>query len=711
MIHNQYMIGPCLLDCQTMSLSYQEETIKLSVKVFELLKLFLISSENIVSRQAAIESIWLGNEGVGKRGYTNAVWTLRKTFKELGLEEDDLFITLPKVGYQLSLNVEAIKLNESVDENADTALKAQLKSNSAMSKFRLVSAFALIVVLIAVFFMLKNMNDHQHADSNNTEISKPVVLTQNKVTNFEGIEEHPAVANNGQYVAFQWLRENSKGKIYIQDLKNSSTPLRLITMVDKEEASPVWSFNDESLAYIRITEKGNCQVRVRQIVTNSDSLVDDDCFYQPFKRVLTWSNANDKALTYTKRINDGVALFRYDFESKVSTQITYPLAGDVDFAPHWSADNKTLAFIREQGTQVNNILLQAEDKTIQTILKNKVGIVDLDWDLVRNEIYTNLAEDGRYAIKKISLPNLEETLITDHGLPSNISFNNRSGKLFFTNHISKEYIAQLSLDTGRIIRKISSSSRDLYGRFVAETGDIIFLSNRADNWALWLNNKQSSINLTKELGNATVPAVSPDGRKFAVNIRSFDDNERSLYIGSIETRDLHKIDTNGIYADNLSWSRDGESIYFYGSNKTNSGIYKLHLASKKIDQITNKGEHYAIESNDGKLYVSRSNKDGIWSFDLKTAEFNLVTEELAAYDYAAFFLQNGDIYYLNRDADADLLKRINSKGDTEILISYPKNSIRKFFGISSATENSFLATLKITNEADINSVTVVNTNQ
>ena len=64
----QYQIGPCTLDCSIMTLSCGSQSVKLSAKVFELLKLFIESPDHIVSRQMAIDVIWDGNQGVGEKG-------------------------------------------------------------------------------------------------------------------------------------------------------------------------------------------------------------------------------------------------------------------------------------------------------------------------------------------------------------------------------------------------------------------------------------------------------------------------------------------------------------------------------------------------------------------------------------------------------------------------------------------------------------------
>ena len=48
------------------------------------------------------------------------------------------------------------------------------------------------------------------------------------------------------------------------------------------------------------------------------------------------------------------------------------------------------------------------------------------------------------------------------------------------------------------------------------------------------------------------------------------------------------------------------------------------------------------------------------------------------------------------------LKSIEKDGQTTIKASFPRNTVRKYFGISKGSDSNFLATLKITNEADIN---------
>lgn len=688
MTHLQYSIHDCILDCQTMVLSRHENQVKLSAKVFDFLLLFFDSSEQIVNKEDAIETIWLGNEGVGKRGVTNAIWSLRKAFSELGIEEE-AFHTIPKVGYQLMLTASPIS-----NQASENITNEQLKiSRSSSIIYFSITFIVLSLIALTVFYFTSTQETVQ--------ISHPV--EDHAITTFEGIEEHPAVSHNGELVAFQWLREGQKGQIYVKNLTSTDAPLNLISMGDKEETSPAWSYDDKQLAYVRITEQGQCEIRIRELATNKDSLIDTGCYYQSFRKLITWSNTEDNFIIYGKRTAGATALFRYDFTTEIATQLTFPQVHETDFAPQLTHNNDKLVFIRERGSQSYDVIAQQAGEN-QTILKGQVSIVDITIHGEEDAVIVNYAKSGQFIIDHIDLSTKAHQHIANRTLPSTISYNNQQKNLAISDHISKEYVALVGFQTSKINRRVSSSSRDMYGRYLPQSKEIMFLSNRSGLWSVWLKGTLNSENLTKDLGNVTVPAVSPDEKQYVVKIASTESSATSLYLGTLATNQLQKLDTNGLQVENLSWAKDGKSIYFFSANGETSGIYNLDLASSTIKQLTQTNEQYAIESDDGNLYMSRLNQAGIWQYNPRTESFVQITDELADFDYGSFFCVDDAMYYLYRNKFTDEVKRISQDGSVVVLASFPKNTIRKYFGISAADSNQFIATLKITNEADINAI-------
>ncbi|QBF83851.1 DUF5050 domain-containing protein [Shewanella maritima] len=695
----QYQIGPCTLDTNLLLLSCNELQQKLPAKVCELLQLFLTSEENIVSRADAIEQIWAGNQGVGEKGFTNSVWVIRKAFKDLGVE-DEVFLTLPKVGYQLLLSNQA--LNSVATINTETKPQAGRQAKPWLWPGVVV---LLIMVIVAQAFWPKDPQAPVKVQTN--------TVKQSKVTNYEGVEEHIAVSHSGQYLAMQWRAGEQLGKIYIQDLTQQQAPLNQITLGEHEEASPAWSLSDSKLAYVRIDDAGSCEVRVRHLQNNTDTLVASDCFYLPFKRVLTWSSHDDDTLIYAKQLADRVALFAYSELTGQSQQVSFPAENEVDFAPHELASQNRFAFIREKSASMQMSLLVQNGAKVKTpitddekqqsltpLIQNRVTIVDFDYDVSEQVFYVNYLDGGELLLSKIGLDGELLQSIPHSGMPSNLSFDQAKQTLFSSQHISKEYIAQVKLADKQTINTISSSSRDMYARFSKQTQDVLFLSNRAQLWAVWKNNGASSINLTKDMGNAGVPSVSPTSSQFAVSINK--DNDQTLYLGDINSAIFTPVDTQGVTAENLSWSSDGNTLYFKGTKAGENAIYAYNIATKQQTVVLEGEGNYALEGEAPHiLYLSKFNQNGIWRFDRNTSQLTRITDALTKYDFGSFFYQDGYVYFVMRTNEHDKIERISLSGEQQTVLSFSANTIRKFYGLSPADGGSILLTLKVANEADV----------
>ncbi|MDG1731901.1 MAG: hypothetical protein P8H39_02870 [Thalassotalea sp.] len=225
--HQHYTLGRFTINCQDLTITNGAETKKLPVKVFDLLKLFLLNEYHSVQSSEAIEKIWLGNEGVGKRGYTNAMWHLRKTFSDLGAETEEVFKTLHKVGYVLVIKPEAV-----VDETQKTSSNANYKD----IKYYTVFAFiALALSLSAVIYLFLNKEYIQ-------TFNGPALVQQ---TDLQGIEDQPAISNSGRFLVLRWQTEDINSQLYIKDLEHENLPVRAFTTSRFEKSSPTWSPDDK----------------------------------------------------------------------------------------------------------------------------------------------------------------------------------------------------------------------------------------------------------------------------------------------------------------------------------------------------------------------------------------------------------------------------------------------------------------------------------
>lgn len=680
---NQYKIDLFLVNCEQLTVNNGEKTIKLPVKVFELLKLFILKENNAVELHEAIEIIWDGNHGVGKKGFATAMWHLRKTFADLATESEEIFRTLRNVGYILIKN--PIPVEKALKGRSFLSAKIDWIKNYIWP-IALTASLLLIIVIVFVYMFMEKQS--------------PVAFQQaeiSSITNFQGVEDHPSVSNDGHYLAFRWEREIGKGKIFIKNLLNDDSPIRLLTASKFEEGAPAWSPDDDSIAYMEIKENGECQIIIKQLVINENTVIDSGCSFNQQRSGLNWS-PNGKYLVYPKVANHSIALFKYELEKQTITQLSFPQNHQQDVMAVWAKNSADIAFIREEYQQDKLIVLQNNGK--EQLLLTKDSIVGLAWEHSNNDIFTNIIENASYVLQKFNLDTDTWQRLDSVSAPSNLTISQQSGQLFFTNYSSSEYIVQRSFNDERELRRISSSSRDMFASYVPESNDILFISNRAKNWDIWIKTANDSYNLTKGIGSALTPAVAPDSQHFVVNIKLHDSEKYQLFIADLPSGELHPIDTHKLIPENPKWSNDGQAILFIANNGDNSGVYRYQIDTKEILQLTSSNEVAVIDGDDGELYVSRDREDGIWKIDPITQHAELIIDDLDENDFGAYFWQSGSLFYLVRTEKHDLVKKYVADTADIVVGTYPANSIRKYYGITAADPNSYLVTL-YNNDADI----------
>ncbi|TRX56949.1 winged helix-turn-helix domain-containing protein [Thalassomonas sp. M1454] len=689
--YQYYQIGRFKIDCKALTVANNEVSIKLPVKVFELLKLFIISENQTVLIETAIEKIWDGNEGVGKRGFPNTIWHLRKTFTDLGAEPSEIFTTVRKVGY---IMVETSQPINTVDENVRTA-ESKFNLNVMLKSLMFVCIF--VMFFIGLYVFINQPNQHQ-----TNFIDNPEPLKQ---TNYQGLETHPAVSHDGNYLAFRWVQDKKKGQLFIKDLVQDDVPLRLLSTSSFEEASPTWSPNDNSIAYIRYEEDGDCEIRVKHLVTNQDELIDSGCIYNANRIAINWAPDGDH-IAYTKMVNDSVATFEYNLTTKNIKQLSFPKQNERDVAVVYSKNSKQIALIRED-YQIAQLIVIDEKGAESIILDNQISIIGLEWDHDRNEIYTSYLKSAEHRIYKYNVESQQWLDVNKIAKPANISMNEATGQLFFTRYSTQEYIIRKSIEHNEVISTVSSSSRDMFGSYSPINEHIIFLSNRAGNWDVWVKTDSESINLTKGSGQYYMPSWSPINNQYIVAGLTPYSKNYQLYLGDFANKTLTHIPLSDLEPKNPRWSFDGKSVYFIATRDGRSGIFNIDIESRKVRQVTYSNEISVVEGGDGLLYASRNLEHGIWQIDPKTNKSIKIIDDLLPKDFGSYFWQDNAIFYISRNEIKDMVKKHTIDGTTEIIHLYPANTIKRYLSLSPVDIDSYIITLNNQNDADIYSVKVI----
>lgn len=688
--HQKYRIGQCIVNCHDMTISKGVLSVTLPAKVFEFLKLLIQHSEETVTKEVAIEQVWLGNIEVGKRGTGNAIWLLRKTITELGEEPEFYFKTITKIGYQLLFT--PVVLDETT--NQAIQLPHVILQDSSLSIKSIVALFSVALLALLGYLL--------HSFYIPGMVEEP--LSAKRVTNFEGVEEQASISPDGRYMAFQWRREQKKSQIYIKDLTDDKAPLRQVSMSADKETSPIWSPDGQALAYFRFSAAGRCELHVRELITNQDRLIDTGCTSSGYLHSLDWS-PDGQLLAYAKSIDDSIAVFTYNFTSSDISQFSYPASGEEDLLMSWSASSEELALVRSAAMDARIIILSLLNDDVVSVIEGENMVIGLEWDQSSNMLYFNALRDGAFMIEQYDFATQSVTNFHQDNTISSLTINEKSNNLYYSRHLSQEHITVRSLMDGQVKRQLASSSRDMFGQFVTNSQEVLFLSNRSGAWELWLNQEEGSKQLTHLQGIVGVPATSPVDEHYVLPIKPKGAKNYNLYLGLVGSDVPRKI--TGIEGDvrNPSFSNDGRKIYYSSNVDGHWSLYVYHLDTQQSDFVVGHAAKYGVEDNAGGVYYSRDNQAGIFYHPNDGSEERLITAELSMSDWGSFFYQNEALYFLKRSDISDQVIEMTANNQ-QLLFTLPAVSIRGQRALAKAGDDSIVVSMLGINDADIYSVSL-----
>ncbi|WNC73798.1 winged helix-turn-helix domain-containing protein [Thalassotalea psychrophila] len=682
--YSQYKLGRFTINCHELTIAYGGESIKLPKKLFNLLMLFISNSENTVNTQQAIDIVWQGNEGVGKTGFPQAMWHLRKAFSDLGAENEEVFKTVHKVGYALIINPEPIRK------------EYELQKRSKVSRLQtFIAAVIALLILVA-------MSYHLVVQTDKTKVNSARLISH---TDLPGIERQPAISPNGRYLAYIWNQQDLVEQIYVQDLNNPNVAAKAITDNLAQKTSPAWSADNESLAYLLRSSDKACELKVRQLVSKVLKVLDNGCAFSATQSRLSWS-VDGNHILYPKQLNEKIGLFSYDLERNKPAQVTFPAVGERDLMGIYSKNNKKIIFVRKSDQQ--SVLMQLKDGKETALHIQQGKILGINWHYNFNKIYMTVLINGHHISQSYNInDNSIKVLDYVHSL-SRLSIDQQQNSLYFSRVLNKPFILQSSLIDDRAVTRVKSDDKNYYGRYLANSSDVLFISDRSGDKDLWLKYPSGTRNLTQNSGKVLVSAVSLDSKHFVVNLKNPMKYKYQLYLAKLPGAQLTLLNTGDLEPINPSWSRDNQGIYFSATSEAGTGLFLLNIASGEVRQVTFKNEVYAMEGADGMLYVSRKGAKGIWQVDPKSLSEKLVISNLAEQDFGNYFWENNSIYYLLRSKKYDYIMQWRPDQKDLIIKQFPAQSIVEYFGISAADAHTFLVTIQRANNANIYSTSLKN---
>jgi serine/threonine protein kinase len=498
-----------------------------------------------------------------------------------------------------------------------------------------------------------------------------------RLTSLTDAEYDPALSPDGSKLAFCWNEElNYCWDIYINLIgETDSYPL---TSSTERDYSVAWSADGNSVAFIR-EGREEMSIYRKSIISGKElKLYTFHCGIdmEDARPEIDWS-ADGRWIVFSDVDSSErkLCLFQLNVKTFEKEQLTFPGPGHIgDMTAKYSPDGKAIAFERLVSYNVGDLhVLELENRQIRQISFDRKNIEGLDWTPDSRQIVFSSNRDGFLKLYRISANGGQPKQLKNSGKNvTALSLSTSGSRLAYSER-------RFDLDVYRVdipdsyseeikpCRLTGSSQTEGFPVFSPDEDRFVFSSNRTGNWEIWACKSDGSdpVRITSLNANSNVPQWSPDGRWIV-----FDSDIHG-------PRDILMIDAQGMKSPQMlitdsaddripTWSHDGEWVYF-GSNRTGEfQIYKTHVQTRELVQVTQNGGMFGRESRDGKWLYFKKHDDPngpIYRLDLMTNKESIAIHENVV-DFRWDTSEEGIVYYVADQNRNHVIKRYRASSET-----------------------------------------------
>ncbi|MFC3094413.1 hypothetical protein DRW07_14005 [Alteromonas sediminis] len=604
----------------------------LQPKFIDVLNYLASQYPRVVSRQELIDSVWLGNEHVGKKALTNAIWHLRKA---LNASDKETIETIRKTGYRLLIEPQQI-------ETESTELNPSSRDRwFALPATKYAASVVMVLILLITTLALREPPHDHHV---------PVTVTTEP-----GLELFPAPSPDGRFVVYKWISPDGQVDLFKRDMQQPERPAIRITHDQALEGHSVWSADGKFLYFSRKDRKiGQCDV-VRMDMQNYQESFVTAC------PIVGGYHYIDIAAD-----NSMLAFYGDDEEASRSGIYTLDLT-DPDARPQrlscdkdceykerdmaFSPNGQYLALTRRYNQFNENIyLLDLQNNNERQLTYHEQDIVGLSWHPSGKKLVYGVqsADNRRGFVLNIENGDIEALGIEGLSYPN---FARNTPALFFQHRREQYQIAALPIDnsvSSSPFPVLQSGYNHKYPDFSSVSRRIAYVSNETGAYEIWTADSQGNDRrqLTFLQRSASYPRWSHDGRFIAFLAPDEENKGDHIFIVEASTRRVQKIDSPFSRHNRPFWSPDDNNIMSTAYTSTHADIYEFSVgANTEPKRITfNKGR-YGIVLNEGNLVYSTWG-NGLWSLNLVTGQSSQLLNSDTFREAYAWAATPTGVYYL-----------------------------------------------------------------
>ena len=679
--------------------------IKLQDQPFAVLLILLQKAGQLVTKEELQQRLWPADTFVEfDKGIYNAIKRLRETLGDEA-ETPRYIETIPKRGYRFIAAVQEIGRNDQLPNTEPTTASAEQSTNTSVAKTVTGYRRARRLSIAAASLALLCGGGIWRLSRNSSEIPRPAIEIV-PLAGLAGFESEAAFSPDGNHVAFV-LHDLKNAGVYTTAV-GSQKSLRLTSHFS--DCCPRWSPDGRQVAFSRFVKDGfdlyvvpafgGTEHQLSSLPPDRH-LISDVSKYQAIVRCFDWS-PDGKVLAFSNIMPDKthswIALL--SLVDSTVRPLTSPPSPNVDYAPAFSPDGSTVAFIRGIAAGV------VEDLYVVPVAGGTPKRLTFDnawmnappaWTPDGRDIVFSSMRGGSTTLWRISASGGTPQPLPGIGAGAYLpSISSKGHQLLYQQTSGgKLNIWRLNLKDqtrGQGSPQILISGKGGSGRpnFSPDGKRIAFESDRLGYAEIWACDGDGSNcgQLTSLKGIAGAARWSPDGRYIAFEYRPKEHSEIYLLeVASGVPRML--ITLPGADNGGPNWSRDGKWIYFYSDQGGGSfQLWKTQLNGGSPVQVTKNGGVFAAESTDGRfLYYSKYESPGVWRMPLSGGEEIRVLDQPAGEDWWNWGLTRSGIYFIEQP-NHTTNRGVNFFDFKTRKVSYVASADRVANGLSMSPDNN-----------------------
>jgi Tol biopolymer transport system component len=471
-----------------------------------------------------------------------------------------------------------------------------------------------------------------------------------------GETSDPSISWNGRTLAFDWWPPDMGGwGIYTRPMRGGE-PRLFANSADNIAVSPRWSPDGRWIAFLRSPTPHAASLFIKPATGGEERLLGAICNDE-----VAWTADSRALITPINGDTDSLDECRLTVLSIEPGRPSWQLAHR-GTSPALSPNGETLAFVRNR--EIRLISLTRGGRAAgseRTLVREPLNIMHLVWVPKSNEIAYLLSED-RSVIRRIEArqgakPRNAGSIAGEFNL---LSLSPSGGQALAEIEVHDDSYWRIELQAPdphfeklrRLPWNVSNLRLSPDGQKVLYTvsalGGSEFYTSNLDG-----SGPRSLFSIPYQ--SVERPVWSPDGRQIAFTAEpGHSQVEPShLFIASTNNWSPRRLLRQFDEVYRVSWSRDGQALYFAARTKDEWPVWKLSLADNKLTQITRGSGDQAEQADDSFIYLKRR------PFILLRVPLAGGREEPVVSGALEFTVGRNELYFVRQDAKPPTREGLN----------------------------------------------------